>query len=283
MDDNGVGKKILPVTSVTNGDGKFARDDLFCLPIQIVNVCFIGKKGANEWVLVDAGMPKSAEMIIKEAESLYGKGVAPKAIILTHGHFDHIGAIVELVEHWKSPVYAHSLEMPYLTGIKDYPKPDPTVEGGMVAKMSGMFPNKGINLENHIHQLPADGSIPDLPDWEWVHTPGHTPGHISLFRKSDGALLAGDAFVTVKQENLYKVITQEKEFSGPPRYLTTDWAAAKKSVQTLEQLHPTVAITGHGVFVEGNELAAGLRNLSENFDSIAKPDYGKYVDGKDTQ
>lgn len=44
MDDNGVGKKILPVTSVTNGDGKFARDDLFCLPIQIVNVCFIGKK-----------------------------------------------------------------------------------------------------------------------------------------------------------------------------------------------------------------------------------------------
>jgi len=283
VEDNGVRKKILPVMSVRNGEGKFARDDLYCLPIQIVNVCFIGKKNTKEWVLVDAGMPRSADAIITEAESLYGKDVPPKAIILTHGHFDHIGALVELVKHWKSPVYAHTLEMPYLTGKKDYPKPDPTVEGGMVAKMSGLFPNKGINLDNHVHELPADGSVPGLPEWKWVHTPGHTPGHISLFRKTDKALLAGDAFVTVKQENLYKVITQEKEFSGPPRYFTTDWTASKKSVQTLEQLHPTLAITGHGVFVEGNELSEGLRNLVEHFDSVAKPEYGKYVDGKDTQ
>lgn len=283
MEDNGVRKKILPVMSVRNGEGKFARDDLYCLPIQIVNVCFIGKKNTKEWVLVDAGMPRSADAIITEAESLYGKDVPPKAIILTHGHFDHIGALVELVKHWKSPVYAHTLEMPYLTGKKDYPKPDPTVEGGMVAKMSGLFPNKGINLDNHVHELPADGSVPGLPEWKWVHTPGHTPGHISLFRKTDKALLAGDAFVTVKQENLYKVITQEKEFSGPPRYFTTDWTASKKSVQTLEQLHPTLSITGHGVFVEGNELSEGLRNLVEHFDSVAKPEYGKYVDGKDTQ
>jgi len=283
VEDNGVRKKILPVMSVRNGEGKFARDDLYCLPIQIVNVCFIGKKNTKEWVLVDAGMPRSADAIITEAESLYGKDVPPKAIILTHGHFDHIGALVELVKHWKSPVYAHTLEMPYLTGKKDYPKPDPTVEGGMVAKMSGLFPNKGINLDNHVHELPADGSVPGLPEWKWVHTPGHTPGHISLFRKTDKALLAGDAFVTVKQENLYKVITQEKEFSGPPRYFTTDWTASKKSVQTLEQLHPTLSITGHGVFVEGNELSEGLRNLVEHFDSVAKPEYGKYVDGKDTQ
>ena len=55
--------------------------------------------------------------------------------------------------------------------------------------------------------LPSDGTVPHLPDFKWIHTPGHTPGHISLFREKDQALIVGDAFVTVKQEYLYKVLT----------------------------------------------------------------------------
>ncbi|PEE06030.1 MBL fold metallo-hydrolase, partial [Bacillus pseudomycoides] len=59
------------------------------------------------------------------------------------------------------------------------------------------FPNQGIDLGKYIHELPLDGSVPHMPEWRWVHTPGHTPGHISLFRKTDHFLIAGDAFVTV--------------------------------------------------------------------------------------
>src|SRR5690606_34164201 len=109
--------------------------------------------------------------------------------------------------------------------------PDPTVEGGMVAKMSSLFPKEPINLGKHVEPLPSDGSVPHMPGFRWIHTPGHSPGHVSFFRDSDRALIAGDAFVTVKQEYLYKVITQEQEISGPPRYFTTDWKAAKESVQ----------------------------------------------------
>ena len=200
---------------------------------------------------------------------------------MTHGHFDHVGAAVDLAEEWGVKVYAHPDELPYLTGELSYPEPDASVEGGMVAKMSPMYPNKPVNLGDSVEALPSDGTVPYLDGWEWIHTPGHTPGHVSLFRERDRTLIAGDAFVTVKQESLYKVLTQNLEFTGPPRYLTTDWKSAKRSVEKLEALKPAVAVTGHGKPVSGSELQEGLEKLVKNFESIAVPDHGKFVDDKD--
>lgn len=269
--------KFIPATSIESGHGIEVLPDLYCYTVQIVNFCLVGNPETNDFVLVDAGMPKSADAIISVTEERFGANSRPKAIVLTHGHFDHVGGLIELIEHWKVPGYAHELELPFLTGKMSYPEPDPTVEGGMVAKMSRFFPNEPIFLGNNIHPLPSDGTVPHMPDFKWVHTPGHAPGHISLFREKDRALIAGDAFVTVKQEYLYKVFTQEQEISGPPRYLTTDWDAAKESVMKLEALKPTVAITGHGVPMSGERLAASLKKLVNEFDQIAVPDYGKYV------
>lgn len=270
--------KFIPTSSIGNGIGIEVLPDLYQYTVQIVNIAFIGKPGSNDFVLVDAGMPSSANRIITATEERFGKNSRPKAINLTHGHFDHVGAIIELINHWEVPVYAHPLELPYLTGQQSYPEPDPTVEGGMVAKMSPIFPNEPINLGNHVQALPSDGSVPHLPDFRWIHTPGHSPGHVSFFRESDRALIAGDAFVTVKQESLYKVLTQEKEISGPPRYLTTDWEAARESVKQLESLQPSAAITGHGLPMTGEELTKNLQKLVHEFDQIAIPDYGKFVD-----
>lgn len=116
-----------------------------------------------------------------------------------------------------------------------------------------------------------------MSGFRWIHTPGHSPGHVSLFREGDRALIAGDAFATVKQEYLDKVLTQEQEISAPPRYLTTDWKAAKESVVKLEALKPTVAVTGHGLPMSGELLSNSLEKLVREFDSIATPDHGKYV------
>lgn len=269
--------KYIPATSVKSGEGLEITPDIYYHTIQIVNIVLI-EKDTGEFVLIDAGMPNSAGKIIALVEERYGEGAKPEALILTHGHFDHVGAAVDLVKEWDIPVFAHRLEIPYLTGQESYPKPDGTVEGGAIAKMSPLFPHEPINLGAHIHLLPQDGSVPFLPDFQWVHTPGHTPGHVSFFREKDGALIAGDAFVTVKQDTLYKVITQEKEINGPPRYLTPDWGAAWNSVRILEALQPSVAITGHGKQMEGEELSHSLHKLVENFDTIAIPDHGKYTD-----
>jgi len=268
----------LPVTSIKSGDGLELTPDIWCQTIQIVNVCFVGDPNHGDWVLVDAGMPKSANTIILIAEERFGADRSPAAIVLTHGHFDHVGAIVELIQHWNVPVYAHELEMPYLTGKQRYPLPDPTVEGGLVAKLSPLFPIEPINLGRHVMPLPKDGSIPAMPEWRWIHTPGHTPGHISLFRENDRSLLAGDAFVTVKQDSIYKVFLQDQEINGPPRYLTPDWVSAKKSVEILESLKPLTAVTGHGMPMSGELLSTSLRKLVRDFDQIAIPDYGEYVE-----
>lgn len=283
MDQNmkyGSDYKPVPATSIKSGQSIEVLPDLFCHTIQIVNICLAGNPETKEFVLIDAGMPGSADEIVSVSEKYFGANSRPKAIILTHGHFDHVGAIIELVKHWEVPVYAHELELPFLTGQTSYPKPDPTVEGGMVAKMSPLFPYEPIDLGSNILKLPMDETVPHLPDFRWIHTPGHSPGHVSLFREKDRTLLAGDAFVTVKQDSLYKVLTQKQEVNGPPRYFTTDWKAAKESVQELASLKPAVAVTGHGLPVIGEELSEGLGKLVQEFDNIAIPDYGKYIDKK---
>jgi glyoxylase-like metal-dependent hydrolase (beta-lactamase superfamily II) len=270
--------KYIPATSIGSGISIQVLPDLFCHTIQIVNIHFVGNPETDDFVLVDAGMPNSANEIIEVTENRFGANSRPKAIILTHGHFDHVGAIIELIKHWDVPVYAHELELPFLTGQMSYPEPDPTVEGGMVAKMSPMFPNEPINIGRNVEKLPSDGSVPSMPGFRWIHTPGHSPGHISLFREKDRALITGDAFITVKQDSLYKVLTQEQEINGPPRYLTTDWKASKESVIKLAALKPTFAVTGHGLPMSGELLSESLEKLVREFDHIAVPDFGKYVD-----
>jgi glyoxylase-like metal-dependent hydrolase (beta-lactamase superfamily II) len=174
-------------------------------------------------------------------------------------------------------VYIHQLELPYITGKKDYLIGDPTVDEGMVAKMSPTFPHKSINLGDHAIALPSDGSIPGMPDWKWIPTPGHTEGHVSLFREKDRTLIVGDAFCTVKQESLMSVLSQNEQISGPPKYLTTDWNAAEASMKRLQELKPLLAIPSHGKPMKGEELAQHLELLTQHFKEIAKPEEGRFV------
>lgn len=273
--------KFIPMTSVSSGKGREVRPDLFYYTNQIVNVIMIGKPNSESWVLVDAGMPKCGKEIQKVAEERFGKDNKPAAIILTHGHFDHVGGLVHLIDQWNVPVYAHEFEKLYLTGEKRYPEPDTSVEGGMLAKISSIYPIEPIDISGVLRELPENGIVPELPEWEWIHVPGHSPGQIALFRKEDLALIAADAFVTVKQDSLYKVLVQKTEVHGPPVYLTTNWEMARESVQKLEALKPEVAITGHGTAMEGKELREGLADLVQNFDERALPSHGKFVRDED--
>ena len=267
------------MTSVTSGTGVSVGDDIFCYTDQIVNVIFIGAKGASEWVLVDAGMPRGGEEIVKVAEERYGAGCRPSAILLTHGHFDHVGGIVHLLETWQVPVYAHPDEFPFLTGAAPYPEPDPTVEGGLLAKISSIYPHEPIDISARLCPLPHDHTLPFLPGWQWVHVPGHAPGQVAFFRERGRIVISADAVITVRQDSFYKVLLQQKEVNGPPVYFTTDWPAAKASAIKIRQLEPRILIPGHGRIMDGDELTQGLDTLIDGFDTIAVPEHGKYVTG----
>lgn len=136
-----------------------------------------------------------------------------------------------------------------------------------------------INLGQAVRPLPTDQRVPELDEWQWIHIPGHAPGHVSFFREKDRLLLSSDAFITVRQDSFYNVLMQKKEVNGPPRYLTKDWEAAWNSVKKLAALQPEIVVSGHGQSMEGEELKEGLSRLAQDFQKLVIPDYGRYVNG----
>lgn len=253
------------------------EDGIIMFHYRIVNSAIIENYNTGEFVVVDTGLPTSYPIIKEAIEKRYGPGKKPGSILLTHAHFDHIGSLMECAENWDCPVYAHPLEIPYITGLDQYEEADPTVDEGLVAKMSPLFPRDGVNINYQATELPEDGSIPGLPEWKWIHTPGHTRGHICLYRERDAVLIAGDAFTTTKQESLLSVLTQKEEIKGPPAYLTTNWEEAFESVKKLRYLNPRTVIPSHGKFMKGKELREHLDLLVRDFDHKAVPNQGRYI------
>jgi glyoxylase-like metal-dependent hydrolase (beta-lactamase superfamily II) len=265
-------REIVPLDQIAEG--------VFGLRLLFVNVFGVMNAGQS-WVLVDAGLPFSAGRIERWAEATFGG--PPRAILLTHGHFDHVSAAKELADKWDVPVYAHPLEMPFLTGQQAYPPPDPLVGGGVMALLSPTYPKGPVDLGERVRELGQEssferdfdggssGMVAEMPEWQWIHTPGHTVGHVSFFRKRDRALIVGDAFCTVQSESLMKIAQMKPELHGPPAYYTPDWAAAKASVMALAELTPRVLIPGHGQPIAGPEVASQLERLAERFDTLAMP------------
>ena len=226
----------------------------------IANAYLVGT--GDSWVLVDACTPGHEDLIRRSAARRFGRESRPRAIVLTHGHFDHAGSAGPLADYWGVRIYAHSREIPFLTGQSTYP-PFDLSSPGFFTRIARFFPTSTVNLGARVINLEPHQPAPDLPAWETIETPGHTPGHVAFFRRQDRVLLAGDAVTTMNLDSFFGTIARRKQVCRPPVPATPDWAGARRSVELLAALNPSVIAAGHGRPMEG--AAGQLADLAANF------------------
>lgn len=252
-------------------------DDVFGLRIAMVNV-FALTSPDGTWALIDAGPPHSAIHIRAWVETQFGSKARPQSIILTHGHFDHAGSAEELANAWDVPVYAHSLELPFLTGQSQYPAPNAPSASGLMKPLSSLYPRQQAIVPRAV-TLPEDRSLPGLARWRWIHTPGHTDGHVSFFRDRDRTLISGDSFCTTNADSAAAIANLPPELHGPTTY-TSNWTAAKLSVESLAALEPLAIAPGHGRPILGTDIPERLRQLAIDFSKAAAPENQTYSRAK---
>jgi len=137
-------------------------------------------------------------------------------------------------------IHAHAKELPYLTGRQHYPPLD-TTKPGFFSKLARFFPSSTVDLGKRV------GEFEGAPDgWEILETPGHTVGHVSLFRRADGVLIAGDAVTTMDLDSFTGTILKTRKVCRPPVPATFDWEGARESVRMLAALRPSLIAAGHG-------------------------------------
>lgn len=241
---------------------------------RFVNVYFVEAGTDGEWVLIDTGLPGSDKEIRAAADELFGPGARPQAIILTHGHLDHMGSAKELAAAWGVPVVVHPLELPYVTNKAKYPPRDPTV-GGSLAFMSRFFPTDLPDLTGVAEALNTDDPTPPfLANWRWLHVPGHAPGQLAFFREADRTLLGADAFATTDHESIPKLLLGIPKISVAGAPFNYDWAQCRAAVQELAALEPRAIGCGHGPVIKGPAAAAGLHALADKYQLPAQ---GRYL------
>jgi glyoxylase-like metal-dependent hydrolase (beta-lactamase superfamily II) len=137
----------------------------------MVNCYITGDSETKEVIIIDPGF--DGESIKKAIDK---NGYKPKAVVLTHGHGDHIGAVSELMDTYGIPLYIHKFELDMISETK--------------SNFSKMIFGKTIILTADKHLSEGDIIKVGNIEYEVIHTPGHTPGGICL--KSGDALFTGD-------------------------------------------------------------------------------------------
>ncbi|MFP5389355.1 MAG: MBL fold metallo-hydrolase [Thermoleophilia bacterium] len=191
----------------------------------IAENCFIvHEEGADKALVVDPG--EEPERILAEVEQT---GAAVEAILITHCHFDHVGAVAPLARATGAPVYVPEIEVPVLADIMSFTFPgfgpyesydaDETVKGGEALELAGLT-------------------------LDVLFTPGHSPGHVTYAIRDEGAIFSGDV--------LFQGSVGRVDLPGG------DGPTLLRSIQSLLDAHPaeTVVYPGHmGTTTLGAEQA----------------------------
>ncbi|WP_264778222.1 MBL fold metallo-hydrolase [Deinococcus aetherius] len=205
--------------------------------------------------LVDSGVPGQLGATLAALAEV-GVGVRDlRRVILTHQDLDHIGSLADVVRASGAEVLAHEVEAPYIEGrLPPAKMPPPEVREAMLASMP---PRMRELFERGAEPVPVtrrlhDGERLDLAGGvRVVFTPGHTPGHLSLYLEKSRTLISGDALVA-----------RDGQLAGPIERATPDMRAARASVRKLAELDVQTILCYHGGLVT-RDAGEQLRRLAD--------------------
>jgi glyoxylase-like metal-dependent hydrolase (beta-lactamase superfamily II) len=188
------------------------------VPPNLFNVYLVGN------VLIDTATRWAARRILRQV------GERPiELIALTHCHPDHQGCARRLCEHFGVPLACHEADVP-------------TMEGRRPMAPNHWLMRLGTRLwagpAHCVGRVLRDGD--EVAGFRVVHAPGHTPGHIMLFRDSDRVAIGGDVLANIH------FVTLRPGLREPPKFFSTDRFENRRSIQMLASLRPSLVCFGHG-------------------------------------
>jgi hydroxyacylglutathione hydrolase len=194
---------------------------------QIAENCFLFRReGSDRILIVDPG--EEPERILEAVAEMGGK---VEAILLTHCHFDHIGAVAPVAAATGAPVYCPRIEVPLLADIMRF------------VPWEGFGPYESYDADETV----GGGETLELAGLELdvIFTPGHSPGHVTYSVRGEDAIFSGDV--------LFQGSVGRVDLPGG------DWPTLEKSIRTLLDSHPdeTIVHPGHmGITTLGAERSS---------------------------
>ena len=212
-------------------------DNVFVVPGVVANIYILVDD--DGLTIIDAGLPRSEKKILAYVTSLGKSASDVKRIILTHSDLDHVGALAALQKVTGARTYASQVEADAIAAGKPSRQINPTgfsLRRILFSLIGPFFKATPVKVDEI---LTGDQIMPVMGGLQVVETPGHTPGHISLYAPAVGVLFCGDSMVT-----------DENSIRGSRPSVTWDEAKAKESVRKQAELDVGIVCSGHGPAVK---------------------------------
>ena len=187
-------------------------------PRDLLNAYLVGD------VLVDAGVPQTARRLL---DAVRGRDVS--ALLITHAHPDHAGGAKRVAEELGVPIWSSRIDSDALQRGRPVPRP------GLV--LGPLLSRNGWPAV-HVDRCLDEGD--DVTGFTVLDVPGHSPGHLALWREEDRTLVAGDVFFNVDFRTLRAGLRK------PLKIVTVNGRQNRDSMRRLVELEPAVTVFGHG-------------------------------------
>jgi len=207
---------------------------------------YLVEEGDGALTLIDASMQANGRRILEFVTSRLGRKPSDiRTIVVTHCHVDHIRGLAALKAATGARVAVHEADADFVSGKAKYPMPGGVV-GLAFRLMSPVFGSAPVEPDLRLKEGDMVGRRVVL------HTPGHTPGSISLLDKESKVLFVGDTARFLKGK-----------LEGPPPHFTPRMDQAKVSIERLSTLDFEVMLSGHGEPLKSSDAPRMMNELSQ--------------------